>query len=99
MENRFTKEQLLTFDKDILVTMILQQRDSLIEMNKKLDLLLEQIRISNQARFGHSSEKVELQNQLAFCFNEAEVTVADADEIAEPTIEQVIPEHKRHVKK
>ena len=31
--------------------------------------------------------------------NEAEVTVADAGEIAEPTIEQVVPEHKRHVKK
>ena len=39
------------------------------EMNKKFDLLLEQIRISNQARFGQSSEKVELQNQLTFCFN------------------------------
>ena len=99
MENKFTKEQLHTFDKDILVTMILQQQDSLFEMNKKLDLLLEQIRISNQSRFGYSSEKVELQNQLAFCFNEVEVTVADADEIVEPTIEQVIPEHKRHVKK
>ena len=99
MENKLTKEQLHTFDKDILVTMILQQQDALFEMNKKLDLLLEQIRISNQARFGNSSEKVEMQNQLAFCFNEAEVTVADADEIAEPTIEQVIPEHKRRVKK
>ena len=61
MENKFTKEQLHTFDKDILVTMILHQQDSLFEMNKKLDLLLEQIRISNQSRFGHSSEKVELQ--------------------------------------
>ena len=99
MENKFTKEQLDTFNKDILVTMILQQQDALLEMNKKLDLLLEQIRISNQARFGQSSEKVELQDQLVFCFNEAEVTVADASEIAEPAIEQVIPEHKRHVKK
>ncbi len=81
MENKFTKEQLDTFNKDILVMMILQQQDALLETNKKLDLLLEQIRISNQARFGQSSEKVELQNQLAFCFNEAEVTVADASEI------------------
>ena len=79
--------------------MILQQQNALLEMNKKFDLLLEQIRISNQARFGQSSEKVELQNQLTFCFNEAEVTVADVGDITEPTIEQVIPEHKRRVKK
>ena len=95
MENTFTKEQLNAFEKDILVTMILQQQNALLEMNKKFDLLLEQIRISNQARFGQSSEKVELQNQLTFCFNEAEVTVADVGDITEPTIEQVIPEHKR----
>jgi transposase len=99
MENTFTKEQLNAFEKDILVTMILQQQSALLEMNKKFDLLLEQIRISNQARFGQSSEKVELQNQLTFCFNEAEVTVADVGDITEPTIEQVIPEHKRRVKK
>lgn len=99
MENTFTKEQLDTFQKDILVTMILQQQNALLEMNKKFELLLEQIRISNQARFGQSSEKVELQNQLTFCFNEVEVTVADASDITEPTIEQVIPEHKRRVKK
>jgi transposase len=99
MKSTYTKEQLDTLNKDFLVTTILQQQDAMAEMSKKLDLLLEQIRISNQARFGPSSEKVELENQLAFCFNEAEVTVADADEIAEPTIEQVIPEHKRRVKK
>ena len=99
MENKFTKEQLNIFDKELLVTMILQQQDALTEMNKKFDLLLEQIRISNQARFGQSSEKVELQNQLAFCFNEAEATIENASEIEEPTLEQVVPEHKRHVKK
>lgn len=88
-----------SLDKGILVTMILQQQATLVEMDKKLELLLEQIRISNQARFGQSSEKVELQDQLVFCFNEAEVTVADLGEITEPVIEQVIPEHKRRIKK
>lgn len=97
MKNTFTKEQLNTFDKNILVTMILQQQNALLETNKKLDLLLEQIRISNQARFGQSSEKVELQDQLAFCFNEAEASITD--NATEPTIEQVIPAHKRQIKK
>lgn len=99
MKSTFTKEQLDTFNKDILVTMLLQMQDVLLEMSNNFELLLEQIRISNQGRFGQSSEKIELQNQLAFCFNEAEATVADAKEITEPTIEQVIPEHKRRVKK
>lgn len=99
MENTFTKEQLDSLDKGILITMILQQQATLVEMDKKLELLLEQIRISNQARFGQSSEKVELQDQLVFCFNEAEVTVAGLGEITEPVIEQVIPEHKRRIKK
>lgn len=99
MKNEFTKEQLDTFDKSILVSMILQQQDTMLEMSKTLQLLLEQIRISNQARFGQSSEKTALQDQLVFCFNEAEVTVADAGEMVEPVIEQVIPEHKRRIKK
>ena len=93
MDNKFTKEQLDTLNKDFLVTTILQQQDAMVEMSKKLDLLLEQIRISKQARFGQSSEKALLQDQLVFCFNEAEVTVADALEITEPEIEQVVPEH------
>lgn len=88
-----------SLNKDILVTMILQQQATLSEMDKKLELLLEQIRISNQARFGQSTEKDLLQDQLVFCFNEAEITIADAGAISEPSIEQVIPEHKRRIKK
>ena len=99
MEKKLAKEQLDTFDKDLLVSLILQQQDSMHEMRKTLDLLLEQVRLSNQARFGQSSEKAVLQDQLVFCFNEAEVTVSEAGEIAEPVLEQVIPEHKRRIKK
>lgn len=99
MKNEFTKEQLDTFDKGILVSTILQQQDTMHEMSKTLELLLEQVRISNQARFGKSTEKTVLQDQLVFCFNEAEVTVSEEGEIAEPVLEQVIPEHKRRIKK
>ena len=38
-----------TFNKEFLVTMILQQQEALIEMNGMFELLLEQIRISVNA--------------------------------------------------
>ncbi|BCN29561.1 transposase [Anaeromicropila herbilytica] len=65
-----------------------------------MEILLEQLKVSNQVRFGSSSEKIEVEipEQFHFCFNEAEVTIATAEEIAEPIIEQVVSGHTRRIK-
>lgn len=98
------KKQLTEYSKNALITMYLAQQEALKkqekqmeDLNKKLDLLLEQIRLSNQNKFGRSTEKIENAEQLTMCFNEAEVTI-EQQTIQEPAIEQVIPEHKRRVK-
>lgn len=100
----YDKKQLTEYSKNALITMYLAQQEALKkqekqmeDLNKKLDLLLEQIRLSNQNKFGRSTEKIENAEQLTMCFNEAEVTI-DQQTIEEPVIEQVIPEHKRRVK-
>ncbi|WP_341429826.1 IS66 family transposase [Clostridium amylolyticum] len=100
----YDKKQLTEYSKNALITMYLAQQEALKkqekqmeDLNKKLDLLLEQIRLSNQNKFGRSTEKIENAEQLTMCFNEAEVTI-EQQTIQEPAIEQVIPEHKRRVK-
>lgn len=100
----YDKKQLTEYSKNALITMYLAQQEALKkqekqmeDLNKKLDLLLEQIRLSNQNKFGRSTEKIENAEQLTMCFNEAEVTI-EQQTIEEPAIEQVIPEHKRRVK-
>ena len=100
----YDKKQLTEYSKNTLITMYLAQQEALKkqekqmeDLNKKLDLLLEQIRLSNQKKFGRSTEKIENAEQLTMCFNEAEVTIENKT-IEEPVVEQIIPEHKRRIK-
>ena len=85
MAQEYTEEQLNNFDKDTLVQLFLVQQSQLKEIDTKLQLLLEQVAVLNQKRFGRSSEKLEADNnQMAFIevdgkivfFNEAEAVAA-----------------------
>lgn len=100
----YDKKKLKEYSKNTLIEMYLAQQEALKnmekqmeELNKKFELLLEQIRLSNQKKFGRSTEKIENAEQLTMCFNEAEVTI-EGQQVTEPIMEQVIPEHKRKVK-
>ena len=66
------------------------------ELESRVDLLLEALRLSRHKQFGASSEKSEdtLMEQLSFLFNEAEVFAAVKDE-EDAT---VVAAHKRHRK-
>lgn len=97
----YTEEQLNTVDKSLLIQLFLAEQEQseklskqvdelnakLSEMDEKMQHLLEQVILSNKARFGRSSEKMDDANQLCFTevdgnivfFNEAEA-VADFDE-------------------
>ena len=65
MAFKFTEEQLNTLDKSFIVNLFLQlqeQNDHLSgeiqELNKKIEVLIEQITLANKNRFGRSSEKM-----------------------------------------
>ena len=68
------------------------------ELESRVDLLMEALRLARHKQFGASSEKSEdtLMEQLSFLFNEAEVfSAADKEEAENIT---VVAAHKRHKK-
>lgn len=73
------------------------QRRKISELESRVDLLMEALRLARHKQFGASSEKSEdtLAEQLSFLFNEAEVF--SAAEKAEESI-SVVAAHKRRKK-
>lgn len=87
MAVKYTEEQLNTIDKSFLIHLLLEQQEQLEALtkelhasNEKMQLLMEQVILGKQERFGRSSEKMEDTNQISFrevdgsivFFNEAE---------------------------
>ena len=87
MAVNYTEEQLNSVDKSFLIQLLLQQQEQLNDLtrelhtsNEKMQLLMEQVILGKQNRFGRSSEKMEDTSQICFCevdgtivfFNEAE---------------------------
>ena len=97
MAVKHTSDELYKLDKNELVAIILSLQEQLDRVNVNLESLIEQIRLSNQQRFGRQTEKSsELYEQLSF-FNEAERLSEDAP--VEPTAEEVLPAPRRSSKK
>jgi hypothetical protein len=55
MALKYTKEQLNNLDKTTLLQLILVLQQQLENIDKKLQLLLEQVAVMNNRRFGKSS--------------------------------------------
>ena len=74
------------------------QRKKISELESRVDVLMEALRLARHKQFGASSEKSEdtLIEQLSFLFNEAEVFSA-AEKAAEENV-TVVAAHKRHKK-
>ena len=87
MAVNYTEEQLNSVDKSFLIQLLLQQQEQLNALTKelhtsheKMQLLMEQVILGKQNRFGRSSEKMGDTSQICFCevdgtivfFNEAE---------------------------
>lgn len=108
MAMKYTKEQLDTLDKDLLIQLFLdlqEQADGLTKelhaLNEKMQLIMEQLVLGKKDRFGRSSEKMEDYGQICFMeidgqivfFNEAEA-VSDLD-APEPEELEVRKKRKR----
>ena len=87
MAFKYTEEQLNKLDKELLIHLFLGLQDQMEELTKqtqalndKMQLMMEQIVLSNKSRFGRSSEKMTDPGQIRFMevdgkivfFNEAE---------------------------
>lgn len=87
MAVKYTEEQLNTVDKSFLIHLLLQQQEQLEALtkelhasNEKMQLLMEQVILGKQNRFGRSSENMDDASQISFrevdgtivFFNEAE---------------------------
>ena len=80
MAVKYTKEQLNSVDKPFLIQLLLQQQEQLEAItkelhasNEKIQLLMEQVILGKQNRFGRSSEKMEDTSQI--CFREIDGTI------------------------
>lgn len=111
MAVKYTEEQLNNLDKSLLVAMFLNQQEQieslkkdLLASNEKMQKMMEQLILSQQERFGRSSEKMKDTNQISFMevdgnivfFNEAEaVCDLTADEPEEFIIRKTKPKGKK----
>lgn len=66
MAVEYTEEQLNSFDKSTLVQLFLVQQSQLKDIDQKLQLLLEQVAVMNNHRYGRPSEKLDTDNQIIF---------------------------------
>lgn len=110
MAFKYTEEQLNTMDKSLLIGLFLSLQEQVEDLSKethalndKMQLMMEQLVLSNQHRFGRKSEKMDDTSQICFMevdgnivfFNEAEA-VCDLD-VPEP--ENLELEKKKSKKK
>lgn len=80
MAVKYTEEQLNSVDKSFLIQLLLQQQEQLEAItkelhasNEKMQLLMEQVILGKQNRFGRLSEKMEDTSQI--CFQEVDGTI------------------------
>lgn len=95
MAKIYDEEQLNKFDKETIIQLFLMQQEQLDEIDRKLQLVLEQLSVSKRNRYGIATEKMEssqlsfqeVDGEIVIIFNEAE---ALADENADELTEEVI---------
>ncbi len=113
MAFKYTEEQLNTMDKSLLISLFLGLQDQLDvltketqALNDKMQVMMEQMILANNHRFGRSSEKMEDTSQVMFMevdgqiifFNEAEA-VSDLDAPEPDDLEIKPPRGKKRVGK
>ena len=79
----YSKEQLNQLNKDELIQLVLSRQTEMLQMDRNIQLILEQLADSKRHRFGRATEKLEMDQQISFqeidgtivFFNEAEAIV------------------------
>ncbi|NLT13419.1 MAG: transposase, partial [Clostridiales bacterium] len=92
--NTYTEQKLSEYSKTDLIRLVLNQQKDTEALSRKLDLLIEQVHLANQQRFGQKTERTEIFDQMSFCINEAE-DILQGGSAEEPEIGHVVKEHVR----
>lgn len=85
MALKYTEEKLNSLDKGTIIQLFLSQQEQLENIDRTLQLVLEQVADLKRHRFGRSSEKHETEDQISFMevdgkivfFNESEAVAVD----------------------
>ena len=104
MALKYTKEQLNSLDRETLIRLFLSQQEQLENIDHTLQLVLEQMADLKRHRFGQSTEKHEIEDQISFMevdgkvvfFNESEAAAAEENALEEPEgVSRTKPKKKR----
>lgn len=93
---KYKKNELIELIENQMETQAIQEK-KMTELNAKIDLLMEQLSVATQKKFGRSTEKVISEEQLMMIFNEAEVIITNKY-VIEPTFEEITPKPYKRVK-
>lgn len=93
----YTTDELNSASREALITIILSLQESLGRMEENQELILEQIAVMRQQRFGRHSEKMDvIDGQMDLFFNEAEAAAdKDGAQTGEPEFEEVVIRRKK----
>lgn len=72
---KYTREQLNKLDAEMLIELVLGLQDSIDSMDKKMQLILEQLATMNNNRFGRHTEKFDKDEQMSFSVVDGEVII------------------------
>jgi transposase len=112
MDKKMTEKDLTEYSKETIISMYISlqeiteslkktsemQQEQMVALNKKIDLLIEQVALGNQRLYGRSSEKLPIEGQMELCFNEAEVTIDASEDVTEPLFEEVYVSKRKKAK-
>ena len=85
MALKYTEEKLNSLDKETVIKLFLSQQEQLENIDRTLQVVLEQVADLKRHRFGRSSERHEMEEQISFMevdgkivfFNESEAVAAE----------------------
>ena len=103
MALKYTEEKLNSLDKETIIQLFLSQQEQLENIDRTLQLVLEQVADLKRHRFGRSSERHEIEAQISFMevdgkivfFNEAEAVTTEASGEEAETIPRRKPKKKQ----
>lgn len=96
MKNKpITKDDLKNFKREFLEDFTYSLMQQMMQMNKQMALLTEQINVLNQHRYGRHTERRGVDGQMEFLINESEIIIAEASaaELKEPVMSDINPQN------
>ena len=96
----YTADELNNASRDELIGIISSLQETIVQMAENQNLILEQVALLRQQRFGRHSEKMDvIDGQISLFFNEPEAVAGETDgQTKEPEFEEVVIHRKKRQK-